>query len=428
MQKRVSQVTKDYCFNLINSLIDYRGDVARNSKRNDEQNVYSSDFSPNNVRRLILSGDGARIDFHVSVDGRLSKVKPFSDLERKNLGVCLSMQDYKPMLWAIADRVCSSIEEVIICTNNTYGLDLSKELNFEGLLRDMYRGTDIKEAISSRYKRLAYFTIVNCDIQTLVSNAEVKTCNNPLKLVSETDFVKGCASVTKFKSDWYNYYGTTSAYSMDSKGSKLNEHFKTIKTSIEERKRKSEVDELKEVRLKGISEKFDKAFKNYKGVFSSIHQLSVILKTEGTNYLSRGISELSLGSFSSPDKMKEEFSKLNGRDECESFIKNMVTYSSTMYSNLTAWFFDNIIKLNSEYKLAIDLLLSTMNRSIVVPPEYASKVKCLNTEFKGINMPDSTSNICCYACLVFITDVGGHNMSKYYLKDTWMKNFEGSAK
>lgn len=428
MQKRVSQVTKDYCFNLINSLIDYRGDVARNSKCNDGQNVYSSDFSPNNVRRLILSGDGARIDFHVSVDGKLSKVKPFSDLERKNLGVCLSMLDYKPMLWAIADRVCSSIEEVIICTNNASGLDLSKELNFEGLLRDKYKGTDIKEAISSRYKRLAYFTIVNCDIQTLVSNTEVKTCNNPLKLVSETDFVKGCASVTKFKSDWYNYYGTTPAYSMDSKGSKLNEHFKTIKTSIEERKRKSEVDELKEARLKGISEKFDKAFKNYKGVFSSIHQLSVILKTEGTNYLSRGISELSLGSFSSPDKMKEEFSKLNGRDECESFIKNMITYSSAMYSNLTAWFFDNIIKLNSEYKLAIDLLLSTMNRSIVVPPEYASKVKCLNTEFKGINMPDSTSNICCYACLVFITDVGGHNMSKYYLKDTWMKNFEGSAK
>ena len=251
MQKRVSQVGGDYCFNLVNSLIDYKGDVARNGKRGDGQIIYSPDFSPNNIRRLILSADGVRIDFHVSVDGRLSKVKPFSDTDKRNLNQCLMLPDYKPMIWALADRVCSSIEEVIICTQNSTCADLSRELNFEGLLRNRVGNTsDVKQAVSSRYKRLAYFTIVNCDIITLVKNTEVASCNSPFKMISETEFVKSCASITKFKEDWYNYYGHTSAYSLDDRGSRLNEHFKKIRADIEDSKKKSAVNGLKEKRLK----------------------------------------------------------------------------------------------------------------------------------------------------------------------------------
>lgn len=428
MQKRVSQIGGDYCFNLINTLIDYKGDVARNSKRNDGQILYSPDFSPNNIRRLILSADGAKIDFHISVDGRLSKVKAFSDMERMNLNKCLLMQDYKPMIWALADRVCSSIEEVIICVKNSTGADLGRELNFEGLLRNrISSNADVRQEIAKRYKRLAYFTIVNCDINTLVKSTEVMACNNSTKLISETEFVKSCGSVTKFKSDWYNFYGHTSAYSLDNAGSPLNEHFKKVKVDIEETKKKLAVDSLKDERLKVTNDKFSKVLQNYSGVYNCIRRLSVIVSTEGICYLANGIEPLVPNTVASSDELKEQYAKLKTKDSCEDFIKNMITTSSSMYLSLATWFFNNLCSIKELYPLTFDLFINQMERRIAVPPNCVNLISQLGVEFKGVSMPDSTSNICCYACLAFITDCGEHNMSKYYLKDTWMKNFEGGT-
>lgn len=424
MQKRVSQVKGDYCFNLINTLIDYKGDVARNSKRTDGSIFYSPDFSPNNIRRLILSGDGARIDFHVSVEGKLSRVKSFSNTERLNMSKCLMLEDYKPMIWALADRVCSSIEEVIICTQSTSNIDLSRELNFEGLLRNRVGNIkDVKQAVSMRYKRLAYFSIVNCDISTLLKN--ITECNTPLSLISETNFVRGIGSITQFKSDWYNFYGHTSAYSLDKQGSKLNEHFKKVRQDFEDSKKKSAINDMKEERLKGVSDRFKKVIKNYNGVYTCIKKLSVILNTEGLNYLASTLPhDLSLDtSFQEPSVLIDKFNSLKSKDECEKFTSSVVVLSSNMYAKLASWFFNCLATLSVEYEITIEILLDKMDRRIAVPPNCGDLIKTFRIEFKGTSMSDSTSNICCYACMVLVTDVGSHNMAKYQLKDTWMSNF-----
>lgn len=427
MQKRVSQIEGDYCFNLINSLIDYKGDIARNSKRSDGRILYSPDFSPNNIRRLILSADGARIDFHVSVDGRMSKVKPFSDAERMNLNTCLMLPDYKPMVWVLADRVCSSIEEVIICTQSSTNADLSRELNFEGLLRNRVQSyNDIQKAVSSRYKRLAYFTIVNCDINTLVTNPEVVSCNSSTKMITETNFVRGISTFTKFKDDWYNYYGHTSAYSLDSNGSRLNEHFKKIKLDIEDGKKKSEVEKLRNERLKGVSDKFNRAYKNYKGIMVCVRKLNTILKTEGVCFYADSINKyINIHCSKSPDEIKVEFESLHSRDDYEQYIKNLVKVTSAMYSDLARWFFEGLCTINKDYPLTVSTCLNEVDRAITVPPCCADLSKSLGKEFTGVSIVDSASNICCYSCIIFITDEGSHDMSKYYKKDTWLKNFDG---
>lgn len=427
MQKRVSQVGGDYCFNLINTLIDYKGDVLRNSKRSDGQIVYSPDFSPNNIRRLILSADGARIDFHVSVDGRLSRLKVFSDADKVNLCNCILMPDYKPMVWALADRVCSSIEEIIICTNNSTGVNLTNELNVSGLLRKGVSSTgDIKTEVSKRYKRLAYFTIVNCDIDTLLKNNEVVSCNNSLKMISETDFVKSCGDLTRFKSDWFNYWGTTSAYSLDMKGSKLNEHFKKIRQDVEDLKKKNSINKIKSDRLKGVMEKYNKAMINYTGVYTCISKLNVILRTEGKNYMCYGIEDsVKVGSFRSPDTIKQEFDAL--KSDYEAFIKDITGASTSMYTSLASWFFNSLTHLKSLYPLTLTITLDDIERSIAVPPSCSNLVQTLGEDFKGVLLPDSTSNICCYTCKFFVTNLGLHNMKKYHNKDIWMKEFKGGA-
>ena len=427
--RKIEEVNGAYAYNLITDLIDYCGDVKRYSQHKDQPATFSQNFSPNNIRRLILSGDGARIYFHVPIKGSYVRDKAFSDSMKVNITNCLYLPDYKPMIWSLADRVCSSVEEVIICTQNKGGIDLSRELDFEGLLSNRKRKSgDVKSDISERYKRLAYFTIVNCDINTLISNQEVHTCNKPLSLISETNFVKSnSSSITKFKDDWYNYYGSTSTYSFDNAGSPLNNHFKEIKDKAAESKKSIEVAKIKEQRLKGISEEFDKEYKKYQGMYSCMRNLAVILAQEGTNYISRGISPLQVGSFSLPQKLKDEFSKISDKDECKKFISNMKISSTSIYSSLVNWFLENTSKLNSSYKLTTKLFLDTMDRSVFVPDTSKKYLTDLGVEFKGANMIDSTSNICCYSCLLFITDAGKHDMSKYYLKDTWMKYFKGGA-
>ena len=424
--RRIEEINGAYAYNLVTDLIDYCGDVKRNSQHRDQPATFSQNFSPNNIRRLILSGSGARIYFHVPVKGVYIRDKAFSDAMQVNIVKCMYQPDYKPMIWALADRVCSSIEEVIICTQNKGGIDLSRELDFEGLLSNRRgKSSDVKSDISARYRRLAYFTIVNCDIGTLVSNQDVRNCNKPLSLISETNFVKSnSVSITKFKDDWFNYYGTTSTYSFDNAGSPLNNHFKEVKDKAAELKKSIEVAKIKEQRLKGISEEFDKEYKKYQGMYSCARKLAVILAQEGTNYISRGISPLQVGSFTLPQRLKDEFSKISDKDECKKFIANMKISATNIYSSLVSWFLENTLKLSSSYKLTTKLFLDTMDRSVFIPDKYSN---ILDVEFKGANMVDSTSNICCYSCLLFITDAGKHDMSKYYMKDTWMGYFKGGA-
>ena len=420
-----SVVNSDYGLDLVSSIIDYKGDIARNSRRSDGQIVYSPDFSPNNIRRMILSGDGVYIGFHVPVNGKGEKVKLFSSADRMGIARASELDGYKPMLWALAERVCSSIEEVIICTESLSGINLSKEINFEGLVKNSaIRGYDLKESVSLRYKRLAYFTVASTDIMTLLKNKEIRSCRDPLKLMSDTDFLRSCSSITKFKSDWYNYYGSTSAYSMDNAGSTLNNHFRDIKAKFETNKRNDAVASIKEERLKGVSEKFEKALSNYRGIYTCKRNLNVILRSQGTNYISRGIPMMEFDRLATPDEYRANFGAIKSRDRKEEFIKGMTLSATRQYTSLADWFFSSLLHIAKDNPITTNVLLSGMERRIKVPPSCESLVSELGYEFSGVNMADSTSNICAYACSAIISAVGDYNMNKYYNKDTWMKHFE----
>lgn len=420
-----SVVNSDYGLDLVSSIIDYKGDIARNSRRSDGQIVYSPDFSPNNIRRMILSGDGVYIGFHVPVNGKSEKVRAFSSLDRMSIAKAIELEDYKPMIWALAERVCSSIEEVIICTENSSGINLSKELNFEGLVKNSaIKGYNIKESVSLRYKRLAYFTIANTDIRTLLKNQEIRSCRDPLKLMSDTSFLRSCSNITKFKTDWYNYYGSTSAYTMDNAGSSLNNHFRDIKTKVEASKRNDAIAGIKEERLKGVSEKFEKALSNYRGIYTCKRNLNVILRSQGTNYISRGIPMMEFDRLTTPDEYRANFDTIKSRDHKEEFIKSVTLSATRQYTSLADWFFSSLLHIAKDNPITTNVLLSGMERRIKVPPSCESLVSELGYEFSGVSMSDSTSNICAYACSAFISEVGDYNMNKYYNKDTWMKHFE----
>lgn len=408
-----------YAYDLVSNVIDYRGDIEKYERTGVVS--YSEDFSPNNIRRLIISGDGVQIDFHVSVDNRLNKRKVFSNVDRSKIMQAIQLENYKPMIWALSDRVCSSVEEVIICLRNSTNIPMGKELDISGLVGKKI-GTGVsKRAILDRYKRLAYMTIVDCDIQTLVTNDEVRECTKPFKLISETNFVRDIGKIEKFNEDWFLHYGTTSAYSFDNLGSRLNNHFKSLRIKYENEKKSNELESYKEKRYAVVNEKFERVMRNYKGVYESIKKLSVITMQGKKNYICKYMELLNFSNLKlcEPNSLEEEFKK-NPSDEK---VNQMVALYSNAYSELCSWFFKQLLELKMEYPITAGVILNNINRTIVVSPNAYVTMELLGKEFQGKSISDSTSNICSYACMFFMSKVDNHNIKKYCSKEEWMKNF-----
>lgn len=417
--RNLEEVKGDYAYNLVADLVDYCGDIKK-SGGNKSSIAYSKDYSPNNIRRLIIGGDGVCIYFHKPINGKYFKIRAFSDSDQCNINKCLYLPDYKPMIWALSERICSSVEEIIICTQSKSGINFSRELNLDGLLRNYNsRNGDVKESVMRRYTRLAYFTIIDCMINDLVVTCNKLDCNNPHTLISELPTISNrISSAIKFKDDWYKYYSIRPQYySFDTK---LADYFSEVIASIEKESKKNEVEKIKNERLKGVKDSFDKEFKNFNGVFTCIHTLHTILNQEGTNYISSDISSLSVDINKKPSDIKEEFDKITSNDKCTEYIKYVKSSSSKLYFSLVNWLLDNMLKVKQNYPITLGVFLDEVDRCIYVPDLCKSKLDALGVDFTGSNMLDSTANICAYACTLFVTDVGQHSMSKYYKKDTWV--------
>ena len=70
-----NRLTGAYCYDLALKAVDYYGNIARNRKNRDTSNNYSPEFSPNNIRRVIICPDKVVSEFHVGVDKGKSRVK-----------------------------------------------------------------------------------------------------------------------------------------------------------------------------------------------------------------------------------------------------------------------------------------------------------------------------------------------------------------
>lgn len=105
---------KKSIYNIAFNVIDYCGNIAKGNSN------YSEYFSPNNIRRLIISPDVVRAEFYISVPniGLVKQVNiPSSMLQQLEY-----MEGYVPIVQIIAtDRICSSIEEIVFLINSNDG-------------------------------------------------------------------------------------------------------------------------------------------------------------------------------------------------------------------------------------------------------------------------------------------------------------------
>ena len=296
-------------------VVDYRGNIKAGSS------VYSPDFSPNNIRKLIVSPDGVIAFYHISVDG-YGKVRT-SSFKPELLRSAQQSELYQPLFSVLyADRICASIEEVIIIPKSNSGESCfyyEKDTNASGLIKSYKKSdgsTDTNKLIESRYKRLYAFSIYAGTLDEFKRNLST-TKIQPNTMFCEQDWFGASAIKSYFhKDDWYTGYGSSASfYVMDAVGGKLNSHFKTVAEKMaflekESRYRKSAEDYTNDI------DEFKKTVKDFE----------IFLTVSGSVYTQTKTAQDVIPLFSGITKLQPEITRTSLIDLRKMGVKELDSY------------------------------------------------------------------------------------------------------
>lgn len=264
-----------YMYDAVLSLIDYCGDIRKGG------GMYNPEFSPNNIRRIILSPDGVIVQLHISAGGKPKILK--KTISRQKLEEAIYAEEgYTPGIRSVlADRICGSVEEIIVCGNGIQQfLDVESDISF------IQRPDG-----HCRIKRLAAVIQYQGSIIDFLNG--VGNIDNPMTLLRDTDFVRNnCTVIDILGKDWYKNYSTTAKYYMlDRDGSKLNKHFKKIVQDFDAKMDADKKSEFMSERNKGLLSDLEK--QHNRSYFLGYGFLSLMKNTKGTQtVLSECVSNL----------------------------------------------------------------------------------------------------------------------------------------
>lgn len=423
----------DFLYKEVLSLVDYCGDIAKT--KNGNEVVYNQDFSPNNIKRLVISPDAVMVFYHIATRHCPKfKVKMINPMM---LQAIQYMEDYVPLTAVLyADRICASIEEVIILSSSNNG-DVSlttRELDFSSMLKTYKSGsTDIVDSIRSRYKRLYSYTVANTNFQSFMSWYQVALKQEKEGyLLSKQEFFDDAQKQIFHEDDWYLGYGTSASfYDLDKEGSPLNKYFKATIAKIESENKKSKVDESIKDEVEKVRIKFEKELDLYRGTYRCIKRLKTMATTQGYKFMGlHGI--VSSLDVSDALLMKTKFTMESTKDygvlkdatgsELSHINQNLATLKSRrmgLYSSLYTEFMQNIDRLYKEYPTMVKVMLKDFPKygvhgidSVLVSPIF---------EELGISLTDggflhSVSIICWQYCRLFVSP-NGKSISEY-VKDS----------
>jgi len=384
----------DYLYNQVLGLIDYCGDVRKG------RTTYSQRYSPNNIRRLYISPDGACVMYHINTGNGIRKAVSFnSDI----VAQCTSCPDYVPMLYVLsADRVCASVEEVVLCQSGKNGgiLD-SREFDFSNLIKSYKSsGSDLKATIMQRYRRLHAFIVYQGGIEEFLSLTS--DCNSPLSLLTSSDKVKSSCKIELFNTDdWYKQYGYSAKYYMlDRQGSPLNNHFNKVIDKIESSKKEDGYKEYKRNKLSGKYTELSKEYEKLLGILSCYMRLLRQYNKCGASSYGIELPKVQLVHLYEFQDFKVDknpfISIVGGSDKdiealLEENISTCKSASQSIYLRLVDTLVKGLDMLGNEYPVTVETLLTVYDRAIFVPPNvqgaYASR-------FNGKRWSDSVANTC----------------------------------
>lgn len=437
----------------IQGIFDYCGDIKRNGNSNNYAQ-YSANFSPNNIRTVVISAEGVLVRLHKPYTGALpkgvfrisNKVMYIGIIPYKLYKVVDGNTDFgTPTFRMLAKPVYACIEEIIILkgvANEAYyqfvGIMESYDLNRSDLLKDYSKSGDQHADIAKRFGRLHKIASVNLNFVSFVNSYKQHR-----DTIEQSHFL--CDSLKNyildeetFNEEWWNSIAVqTSTYPMDSD---LKVYFEGIKAKYEKDAKDAKVQAFKDEKYKKDAEGLDYAIERYVSLCSVPMKMRAIVMNGEANGVVDGLSYPSLQydkvvdypGF--PKGIRDSFidkdTKLSPKEAIQ-HNKEVVGSTSKLVTLTSTALFENLYKLHQISPVTLAVIadkikekVSNNQISIIVPNECKSMLEEMkpelgNLEFvsDGKKMAQSVVNAVWLFSICFIDN--NTNTSKYNEHETW---------
>lgn len=439
----------------IQGLFDYCGDVKKNSN-NLRSAQYSLDYSPNNIKTVVISAEGILIRLHKSYTGRLPKgvtrlgskvlyimYNPLRLYKQDENGSIDFGVSFFKML--VRPLVCASIEEIIILqgvTDNNYRQFVDYINSYEVLKEDLLLGFkktgNTQSDIAERFGRLYRISTVNLNFISFLNGYRQNK-----ELFEKSNFLCDCMSNYIIISDIYNeewWNGIkvqTSTYALDIE---LKTYFESIKNKYDKVSKDAKIQASKEQLYKKEIEGLDFAIKRYVSLCSIPMKMRAIVANGESSGVVSNLSypilqyDKLVDCPGFPKGIRESFIdnelKLSAKDaikhnrDVTSSISKIVTLTSKA-------FIETLYKVHEESPVTFRIIMKKLKEhfyngkiAIIVPTESRHMIEEMKSDMNGLNidcdgkfMARSIVNAVWLYNLCFIEN--NANTSKYNDVTTW---------
>lgn len=265
-------------------------EITKNLNNGREVNDIIDGWSPNNLRRLLISPKVIIVEYHVTDNNKTKRLREIIDVEQDfKIELNKAMQDinsYKSILSCLVNtkvgkstRVFSSIEEVIFFGNYPERLArLDRNLNILVDKNKLAQGEPLNELLKARFIRLSNISIINSlDESAILELADkCKKFGSSITMLAKSSQVEGVKSYVINPHDWWRgTYLRPKDYSMDEEDSRLSNYFRENIDKLEEVKKKQELeDKYNKIKAEKHKAETEKNEKDLKILYKSINSIS----------------------------------------------------------------------------------------------------------------------------------------------------------
>lgn len=439
----------------IKGLIDYRGDI-RNNNDSIRSASYSKDYSPNNIKTVVISAEGILVRLHRPYTGKLNKgcmrlsntvlYYQFSPVYLYKAGTNGQPDLGKSILETLVKPlVCASIEELVFLNGVANDVSAqyvelmrSHDFNIDKLTLGYNKSGNLHEDIKTRFGRLREIAHVNLNFFSLINTYRVNR-----ETIEKSNFLldsmRSLISYSeKYNEDWYNGINLqTSTYSMDTE---LMTYFKGIKTKLDKDEKLNKIKDVEAKKFEKDIKELDYPIRRYTSLCTLPLKLRAIVSKGEISGVVDNLSypALQFNKLYTYDGFPKGVDKLFINEDSNITLKDAILKNKEAVNSLVP-----IIELTSSsfiealyscYKTSpvtcavlFDKIKELMNSTIIpviVPSKYKAQVVEMQKVMNNVSFtddskisPNSVIYACWLYCICFIDN--NINTSKFMDKNTW---------
>lgn len=342
----------------------------------------TSQFSPNNIRRFFIGGDGVFVQLFVNTGTGKTKQGFYNPAKAFD---CFCDKGFKPVMQCLVDLVCSNLEEIIFCTQSKSGVQLNQaELNLSTILKG-YSGSlspDLAKSLLGRFPRLREITLFKGTVYDVVEFFNNELFMDYSKTFSECVGKSSISVQSLGNPEWYKHNRLRPQhYMLDAQGGKLSNYFNSVKSRMEESSKADKIKEMNSQRFGKKQELINKRNNVANNMLICIKKYSSCGKgvRVDTATLLRGISTPEdLSKYSLSKDVLDAFSRgsVNNlvKEESEKYdliLSSLSKLSENCYTTILLEFLSEV-SIYFERKILLKVKLQGLDASKIVIPEGIS--------------------------------------------------------